>query len=46
MTPDMSGKQPPEWAAKRAKGNRIIGLLLVGLVLLYVGLFVVRYVIR
>ena len=42
----MSGKQLPDWAAKRAKGNRIIGLILFGLVLLYAGLFVAKYVIR
>ena len=36
----------PEWAAKRTKGNRIIGLVLFGLVALYVVMFVVRYVAR
>ena len=36
----------PEWAAKRARGNRIIGLVLAGLVALYVVLFVVRFVAR
>jgi hypothetical protein len=42
----MTGRQLPEWVAKRAKGNRIIGLVLFGLVVVYVVLFVVRYVIR
>ena len=42
----MSDRHVPEWAAKRAKGNRIIGLILLGLVILYVVLFVARYVIR
>ena len=42
----MAGKRLPEWAAKRARGNRVIGLLLFGLVLLYLLLFVVRYVVR
>ncbi|MEO8133557.1 MAG: hypothetical protein ABI831_06255 [Betaproteobacteria bacterium] len=42
----MTRKDYPEWAAKRARGNRIIGLVLLGLVLLYVVLFVVRYVVR
>jgi hypothetical protein len=39
-------RQQPEWVARRAKGNRIIGLILLALVVLYVGLFVARYVIR
>jgi hypothetical protein len=39
-------QQYPEWAAKRARGNRIIGLVLFGLVALFVFLFVVRYVMR
>ena len=42
----MAGKHVPEWAAKRAKVNRIIGLVLFALVVVYVGLFVTRYVIR
>jgi hypothetical protein len=42
----MTDKRQPDWVAKRAKGNRIIGLILLGLVLVYVGLFVARYVIR
>ena len=42
----MSDRHLPEWAAKRAKGNRIIGLILLGLVLVYVGLFVAKYVVR
>ena len=42
----MSDRQVPEWVAKRAKGNRIIGLILLGLVILYVVLFVARYVMR
>ena len=42
----MAQKEWPEWAAKRAKGNRIIALVLVALVVLYVALFVVRYVLR
>ena len=36
----------PEWAAKRVRGNRIIGLLLFGLVALNVALFIVRYIVR
>jgi len=43
---DMTKRELPEWAAKRARGNRIIGLVLVGLVVLYVVLFVARYVVR
>jgi hypothetical protein len=39
-------KQVPDWVAKRARGNRIIGLVLLGLVVLYIVLFVARYVIR
>ena len=42
----MARKHLPEWAAKRARGNRIIGLVLFGLVLLYVLLFVTKYVVR
>ena len=42
----MSDRDVPEWVAKRARGNRIIALVLLGLVILYVGLFVARYVIR
>jgi hypothetical protein len=42
----MAVRQYPEWAAKRARGNRIIALVLFGLVALYVVLFVVRYVVR
>ena len=42
----MAVRPYPEWAAKRAKGNRIIALVLFGLVALYVVLFVVRYVAR
>ena len=40
----MAVRHQPEWAAQRARGNRIIALLLFGLVALYVVLFVVRYV--
>jgi hypothetical protein len=36
----------PDWVAQRRKGNRIIALILFGLVLVYVLLFVARYVIR
>lgn len=43
---NMAQKEWPEWAAKRVKGNRIIALVLVALVVLYVALFVVRYVVR
>ena len=39
-------RQWPEWAERRRKGNRIIAIALVGLVALYVVLFVVRYVAR
>jgi hypothetical protein len=39
-------QQYPEWAAKRTRGNRIIGLVLFGLVLLLIFLFVVRFVVR
>jgi hypothetical protein len=42
----MSDRHVPEWVAKRAKGNRIIGLILLGMVVLYVALFVARYVMR
>lgn len=42
----MAARRYPEWAAKRARGNRIIALVLFGLVALYVVLFVVRYVAR
>ena len=42
----MADKHDPDWAAKRARGNRIIGLVLFALVLVYVGLFVARYVLR
>ena len=42
----MTERQWPEWAEKRRKGNRIIAIALVGLVALYVVLFVVRYVAR
>ncbi len=42
----MAVRRYPEWAAKRARGNRIIALVLFGLVVLYVVLFVVRYVVR
>jgi len=42
----MGQRHLPEWAAKRAKGNRIIGLILFGLVLLYVVMFVAKYVVR
>ena len=42
----MSGRHYPEWAARRARGNRIIALVLFGLVALYLVLFVVRYVAR
>jgi hypothetical protein len=42
----MAVRRYPEWAAKRARGNRIIALVLFGLVALYVVLFVVRYVAR
>jgi len=43
---DMAKRDLPEWAQKRARGNRIIALVLLGLVVLYVVLFVTRYVIR
>jgi hypothetical protein len=43
---DMAKRELPEWAAKRARGNRIIGLVLLALVVLYVVLFVTRYVVR
>ena len=39
-------KEVPDWVAKRARGNRIIALVLLGLVVLYVALFVARYVVR
>lgn len=42
----MTARRYPEWAAKRARGNRIIAMVLFGLVALYVVLFVVRYVVR
>ena len=42
---DPSNREP-DWVAKRRPGNRIIALVLVGLVLLYIVLFVARYVIR
>ena len=42
----MAKRELPEWAAKRARGNRIIGLVLLALVVLYVVLFVARYVMR
>ena len=42
----MADRHYPEWAAKRARGNRMIGLALFGLVALFVVLFVVRYVAR
>jgi len=42
----VDNRQYPEWAAKRARGNRMIALALFGLVALYVVLFVVRYVAR
>ncbi|MEO5765815.1 MAG: hypothetical protein ABIR52_10940 [Casimicrobiaceae bacterium] len=42
----MSDRHLPEWAAKRAKGNRIIALILFALVLLYVVMFVAKYVVR
>ena len=42
----MAVRRYPEWAAKRARGNRIIATVLFGLVALYVVLFVVRYVAR
>jgi hypothetical protein len=40
----MPVRRYPEWAAKRARGNRIIAIVLFGLVALYTILFVVRYV--
>ena len=43
---NMAGKEWPEWAQKRVRNNRIIGLVLAALVLFYVVLFVVRYVVR
>ena len=46
MTSMADKKQPPDWVAGRRKGNRIIALILFGLVLLYILLFVARYVIR
>ena len=39
-------KDVPDRVAKRARGNRIIALVLLGLVVLYVALFVARYVVR
>ena len=39
-------RHEPEWVARRRKGNRIIGLVLLALVLVYVGLFVARYVLK
>ena len=36
----------PEWAKKRKSGNRMIAIALFGLVVLYVVMFVVRYVAR
>jgi hypothetical protein len=42
----MAHRRLPEWAAKRARGNRIIGLVLLALVVFYVVLFVSRYVMR
>ena len=42
----MAARGHPEWVAKRARGNRIIALVLFGLVALYVVLFVVRFVAR
>ena len=42
----MAGRQVPEWAAKRARGNRVIALVLFGLVALYVTLFVVTNVLK
>ena len=42
----MAVRPYPEWAAKRARGNRMIGLALFGLVALVVVLFVIRYVAR
>ena len=42
----MAERQWPDWAQKRRKGNRIIGIVLVGLVAFYVVMFIVRYVAR
>ena len=42
----MAVRRYPEWAAKRVRGNRIIALVLVGLIAFYVVLFVTRYVVR
>lgn len=42
----MAGRDMPEWAAKRARGNRIIGIVLAGLVAFYVVLFIVKFVTR
>ena len=42
----MAGRQVPEWAAKRARGNRVIALVLFGLVALYVTLFVVTNIFK
>ena len=42
----MADRRYPEWAAKRARGNRLIGLALFGLVALVFVLFFVRYVAR
>jgi hypothetical protein len=39
-------RHEPDWVARRRKGNRIIGLVLFALVIVYVGLFVARYVIK
>ena len=42
----IANKQWPEWARKRVRNNRIIGLALAGLVIFYVVLFVAKYVAR
>jgi hypothetical protein len=43
---EMADRRDPDWVARRRKGNRIIGLVLLALVVVYIGLFVARYVIR
>ena len=42
----MAARRLPEWAAKRARVNRIIGLVLFAQVALFAILFFVRYVAR
>lgn len=42
----MAGRQVPEWAAKRTRGNRVIAIVLFGLVAFYVTLFVVTNIFK